>query len=180
MKLVKGTAQNNEVMELRGRQERGEEGEEGLWLVWVVGSAFLGGGALFWQTGEYTSTVVSVVCGIIGTAILALGVCLALKRERLTLDLRRRRGLYSTWSPWGGTRVQQEFGFDQVDCLALQNKAESVDGQLYEKLELRLRVRPRSVIRIARSKDERKVRELARELSTALGVGLLDRTRQAV
>ncbi len=68
----------------------------------------------------------------------------------------------------------------EVDCLALQNKAESVVGQLYEKLDLRLRVRPRTVIRIARSKDERKVRELARELSTALGVELLDRTRQAV
>ena len=106
--------------------------------------------------------------------ILLLGVYMALKRQKLIFDLRLRRGIHMTWSPWRSSRVEREFAFDEIDCLTLRRISEAVSSSVYEKLELRLRVRPRTVIRVLRSKKERQVRELAETLSRILGVSVVE------
>lgn len=177
------------VLELKGRREDKEKGAGGLWLVWMVGLAFcavplallLFHGGL-WVTDD---AAVAIGCGIFGTAMLLFGVFRLLRREHLVMDLHRRRGQYWTWSPWEGPRSRCEFAFEQVDNVTIATKVEVVAAGddlpgVYNKWEARLRIRPRTIIRIVRSGSEARVRTMADELCKALGVAVLDRTAKRV
>ncbi len=184
MKLIRNDLQR---VELRGRRRRKGEAGAGFWVVWVVACVFLGAAALIWFVlAEGTSDRFwAVPVGVFGMTILLVGLAASLERERLVLDLWQKRGEYSTWSPWQGRRVERRFAFDQIDSLVIRKLTAAVSAPpgsgvrhgsafpwVYEKWELRLRVRPRTVIPILRSGNERRVREMGRAISESLGVEL--------
>ena len=182
MKLIK---HNDELLELRGRQRQKGEAGSGLWVLWVVACAFLAVSGFIWIIGdEKEDHVWAIITGLFGTSILLVGVSAALKREKLVFELKLDRGIYTTWSPWRGSRVARRFRFDEIDSFTLREVTEAVSKpaysvgeglpQVYDKLELRLRIRPRTVIRVSRSSNQQRVRELAATLSAIPGVPIVE------
>lgn len=193
---MKITRSDGDIVELRGRRQATKEsGEEGLWLLWLVGVVFVGGAIpAVWLlseggtklSGDRLGPLLAFSFGgIIGLGILGLGVLMALKREFLILDIVQRKGIYGHWSPGKGSSTRRNFSFDEVADITLVQKTESVSmpsndvtqgSQLYNKLEVRMRVRPKTVVVLDRSKKHARIRELAERVAAVIQVDVTDRT----
>lgn len=165
---------------LRGRRADREEGEQGLWLLWLVGGVLsLGGLAFGWwiEGGQGSLRVAGLAVLAFGVVILLLGGYLASRRESLDLDVDQRQGRYSTYLGPGWRAEHFDFAFDDAREVRLRQRVESPGpgraggaSVAYRKLEARLLVRPRKVIPLDRSRDEKATRALAEEVANVLAI----------